>query len=261
VRECVDHHDDGAMQAKMRPVQGLARDGLAVLLPVHSRKGGGEHGDGIRGSSALAGAADIILEIERVNGSPRQRALLALSRFPSTPGALVLEFSSVDGSWAVIGEGAERGDSRSISDRQAILEALRGGELTRAELEAAVGTPERQWHGILDTLVHERLIERTGAGRKGDPYRFSMLRTDAAQQPAQKRAETENTAAVFSAALSVGEQQKEASVATNPNPAPRAESSTRSELTKDELQQRVRKLGAMSDEDAEAEWQRLEAAS
>lgn len=224
--------DAGAAQATMRPLLGLARDGLAVGLVHHARKGGGEDGEGLRGSGALAGAADVILELERVGTSPRQRALLALSRYPSTPGALVIDHNPADDTWSVVGEGVERGDSRSIADRQAILAALgRSNEpLTRADLEAAVGTPERQWHAILDMLEHEGLIQRTGAGKKGDPYRFEMLRADAAQAPAQQCAETENTAGSFSAALPVREKQKEPSVAEKANDAQCAES-TPCELT------------------------------
>ncbi len=238
--------DAGAAQAAMRPLLGLARDGLAVWLVHHARKGGGEDGEGLRGSGALAGAADVIVELERVGTSPRQRALLALSRYPSTPGALVIEHDPTDGTWSVVGEGEERSDSRSIADRQAILAALRRSSelLTRADLEAAVGTPERQWHPELTTLEHEGLIQRTGAGKKGDPYRFGMLRTDAAQAPAQQCAERESTAASLSAALPVREQHKESKRGRNTNDAHCAER-TSCELTDAELAQRVKAIAAL----------------
>ena len=181
--------DAGAAQAAMQPLLDATRDGLAVLVPLHQRKGGGEDGEGVRGSGAIAGTADIVLELERVK-QPRERVLLALSRYPSTPGSLIIDHDPTTGAWAAIGEG-ERMDARSIGDRQAILTALDGGaELTRAELEEATGAPERQWHAQLDALRDAGQVQRTGEGKKGSPYRFSMLRTDAAQPPAQKRAET-----------------------------------------------------------------------
>jgi hypothetical protein len=191
--------DAGAAQSAMQPLIDAARDGLAVFVPLHQRKGGGEDGEGIRGSGAIAGTADVVLELERVSASPRQRALLALSRYPSTPGSLIIERDPATGAWAAIAEG-ERSDARSISDRQAIVTALGTGTLTRPELEEATSAPERQWHVHLDALIGEGKVQRTGAGKKGDPYRFSMLRTDAAQGAAQKRAERENTDASLCAA-------------------------------------------------------------
>src|SRR5437773_2730901 len=83
-------------------------DRRPVLVPLHQRKGGGEDGEGVRGSGAIAGTADIVLELERVQ-QPRERALLALSRYPSTPGSLIIEHDPATGAWKAIGEG-ERAD-------------------------------------------------------------------------------------------------------------------------------------------------------
>ncbi len=214
--------DAGAAQAAMQPLIDATRDGLAVLVPLHQRKGGGEDGEGVRGSGAIAGTADIVLELERVK-RPCERVLLALSRYPSTPGSLLIERDPF-GVWAAGAEG-ERSDARSIADRQSILTALDdGSELTRAELEVATGAVERQWHAQLDALIAEGKVQRTGAGRKGSPYRFALLRVDAAQAPAQHRAESPTSAASFSAALPVGEQQKEAGEAAATNGAHCAES-------------------------------------
>lgn len=176
--------DAGAVQAAMEPLVAATSAGLAVLLVAHSRKGGGEDGEGLRGSTALAGAADIVLELERVKGGPpRHRELLALSRYPQTPGVLVVSHEAATGLWSVIGEGTDRGDGRDISDRTAILVALDGGgELTRPELEAATGAQERQWHGTMEQLIAAGAVTKLGAGKKGDPFRFQILRTGAAQK-------------------------------------------------------------------------------
>jgi hypothetical protein len=168
----------------MQPLLDAAREGFAILLVMHQRKGGGEDGDGLRGSGAFAGAADIVVELERTNKA-RERVLLALSRYPSTPGSLVVDHDAETAAWSAVGEG-ERGEARSITDRQAILAALSDGrELTRAELEQTLGTPQRQWGAQLGKLTEEARVQRSGAGKKGDPYRFSMLRPDAVQPDAQ----------------------------------------------------------------------------
>ena len=198
--------DSGAALAVMDACITAARQGLAVLLPSHTRKGGGDDGEGIRGSSAFAGSADIIIEMERVPDAPRQRALLALSRYPQTPGTLVAELA-VDGIWRCVNEGADRIDTRNIAaqarttaDAEAILSAVDEKPLTRDELENATGTPARQWNNTLKTLQTDGKIRRTGAGKKGDPYRYEMLRTNPAHDAAQKVRTNANEERSFSAA-------------------------------------------------------------
>lgn len=174
--------DSGAALQVMEVCVHAASKGLAVLIPTHTRKGGGEDGEGIRGSSAFAGSADIILELERVPDQPRQRAVFALSRYPQTPGTLVAELDH-DGLWRLVSEDADRSDTRTIAarqrdeaDRDAIMDALRGDgvQLTRSDLEDATGAPARQWHKTLDTLIKDGVVHRSGAGKKGDPYRFEL---------------------------------------------------------------------------------------
>jgi hypothetical protein len=212
--------DAGHAAAAMAPLLDATRAGLAVLVPLHARKGGGDDGEGVRGSSAITGTGDIVLELGR-GKHPRERILLALSRFPSTPGSLVIERDEL-GAWSALGEG-ERGDARAIADRRAILKALDDGPLTRAELERATVAPERQWHDEMRSLEGEGTVQRTGAGKRGDPYRWELVRGDSAQPAAQQRAETALGTASVSSAHSVGEQKKEASPATPTQTAPCAE--------------------------------------
>jgi hypothetical protein len=172
----------GDTQTVMEALLPATRTGLAVLGTGHQRKTVGADGEGIKGSASIAGAADIVLELERTN-APRDRLLLALSRYPSTPGSLVVRHDAATGMWSAVAEG-ERTDARAIGDRLSILDALaRGDELTRTQLEDAVGAPQRQWHEQLDELIREGRVGRLGAGKKGNPHRFRILRADGAQDP------------------------------------------------------------------------------
>jgi hypothetical protein len=178
--------DAGAVQQAMDPLVQLADAGFAVLLVVHARKGNsveaGE-GDAVRGSSAIIGAADIVLELERVKDLPRQRKLLALSRYPQTPGVLVFERGDDD--WSVVGEGTDRGDARDIAARGVLLAALSLDEdRTRAELEAA-GVDWRDSHDALDGLIASGVVARSGEGKRGDPYRYRKLWESAPQKPTE----------------------------------------------------------------------------
>ena len=196
--------DAGAVQAAMEPLVALAENGRAVLLIAHARKGGGEDGEAVRGSSAIAGAADIVLELDRVKDLPRQRKLLALSRYPQTPGALVFEREG--NVWSVVGEGTDRGDARDIASRGVLLGAMSFDEgVTRADIEAATGTQAREWHATLDQLITDGVVTRSGEGKRGDPYRYTKVR----EGPAQKRAESVAAGALDSAAPPIGGQQKD----------------------------------------------------
>jgi hypothetical protein len=87
-------NSSGAAMVVMEPVQQAAADGLAVLLCRHDRKSGGDVGDSGRGSSAYAGAVDVVMHLQRTPaglGHERQRLLEGISRFEETPTNLMIE--------------------------------------------------------------------------------------------------------------------------------------------------------------------------
>lgn len=199
--------DAGATQAAMDLLVQAANAGLAVLLVAHSRKGGGEDGEGIRGSNAIPGTVDIVLELERPSKTAgSQRVLLALSRYPTTPGALMVERAD-QSRYVVLGEG-DRADGREMGDRARLLTVLEPGTaLTRKELEAALSAPEAQWHNVMGALIEAGDVVKNGAGKKGDPYRFQMVRRNDAQEPTHHLRTNGDGGAALSAALPAREQQ------------------------------------------------------
>ena len=60
--EVEQEKDAGATAAAMELLLAAARDGLAVLVLHHLRKAEGGQGLGVRGSSAIAGAVDAVVE-------------------------------------------------------------------------------------------------------------------------------------------------------------------------------------------------------
>lgn len=166
-------NDAGSAARAFAPLHEAAGAGLAVLLPVHQRKSGGEGGTAIRGSGAIAASADMLLELERVEGSPRHRQLLSIGRWPSPP-LLLIDYDPREGSWRVVGEGEGREDAAGLSWRERILSALPGAEpgATYADLELTVGTQKNKFLVALNALVAEGLVSAVGQGRKGDPRRF-----------------------------------------------------------------------------------------
>ena len=88
VRGDAENNAGAALEAVAPLQEAAAVDGLGVIILRHERKGGGEVGDSGRGSSAFAGAVDVVLRLRRQEGGgarPGVRVLDALSRFDQTP--------------------------------------------------------------------------------------------------------------------------------------------------------------------------------
>jgi len=100
-----DENDSSAALAALAPVFSWAADGRAVLLSRHERKGGGALGEAARGSSAYAGAVDVIASLRKPtgNGYPNRRELCAVGRFPDTPDKIVIELG--ENGYEALGDG------------------------------------------------------------------------------------------------------------------------------------------------------------
>ncbi len=97
----------GAALAAIRPLHAAAAAGLAVLFLRHDRKSGGELGDSGRGSSAIAGAADILFSLRyaTTNGHPNRRLLTGQGRFDAVVRHRLLELR--DGHYESLGENTD----------------------------------------------------------------------------------------------------------------------------------------------------------
>ena len=182
--------DAGATQRALDALHEATTKGIAVLLDHHARKGGGEDGEAVRGSNAITGAVDVVLELERVEKAPPgQRRVVALSRWPQTPDALVVDREPVHGGWSVVGESADRGATAWLSRRKQITEKLQSnpGATTR-ELGALLGEQNRG-DGLSSDLrrgVEEGWITRTAKGVRSDPYHHWLTPDSTAQTTAKK---------------------------------------------------------------------------
>jgi hypothetical protein len=176
---CEDENDAAKVLAALAPLHLLTEAGAAVLLSHHPRKGDGSEGQASRGSGALPGFVDVILEMRRAQPSERdcrQRKLTAYSRFDDTPGELVIELAEDGSGYRSLGTPA-------AVDRQARWQTIRdrlpgeGPGQTAAEVLAA-WQPEASKPG-------KRTLEQDlrqgaeagcwsmgGGGKKGDPFRF-----------------------------------------------------------------------------------------
>ena len=161
----------GAILEALEPLVQAAGADLAVLVCAHQRKSLGEFGEAVRGSNALTGGVDVVLELERprsdVLSGEGVRVLQAVSRFSGTPEELVI---------ALAENGYEaRGDALTAAaevEQRQILAALQVlGEASYDKLHDETGLPRTTVQRRLEELG-DRVVKR-GAGKRGDPFLFS----------------------------------------------------------------------------------------
>ncbi len=162
----------GAALAAIQPLQGAAAThNLAVMVVRHERKSGGEVGDSGRGSSAFAGAVDVILSVRRTegNGNANVRTIHALSRFDETPQVQVVELTMRG--YEARGEGAAL---TAINARAEILKTLSASDpgMTLDEIIEATESGRTTTQTELRKMVNDGDVVQGGEGKKGDPYRY-----------------------------------------------------------------------------------------
>ena len=161
----------GSVNEALEPLQYAAAAGLAVLLISHQRKSSGEFGEAVRGSNALTGGVDVVVELERppkvLQLGSQARILRAVSRFSSTPEELYVELS--EHGFSPI-ESPEQ--VKTDTERSRVLEALedRGEAVTSDQLGNELDIPKRAVRRYLNDLLDKQLVTREGGGKKSDPY-------------------------------------------------------------------------------------------
>ena len=174
-------NNSGDALAAMEPLQKAAADGIGVILIRHERKSGGDVGDSGRGSSAFAGAVDIVLSLRKREGNSKKthRILQALSRFSETPSELLLDFS--DNGYDSLGVPhdtavKEAKDSILAFAPKSETEALDLEELAKSS-KVARATAQR----AVKELAGEGKLVKVGQGRSGSPFRYHVTEVVSAQ--------------------------------------------------------------------------------
>jgi hypothetical protein len=170
----VENHA-GAALAAVAPLQTAAAQSLAVVMVRHERKSGGAVGESGRGSSAFAGAVDIVLSLRRPEGNlrPQVREIHALSRFDETPDRLFIELTSQ----GYIALGSESKVALEEAKR-ALMEALPIAAENALKLEDLLKTPGNDKlkrtiaQEAIEILLGEGRASRAGGGKRGNPFRF-----------------------------------------------------------------------------------------
>jgi hypothetical protein len=165
--------DAGTLLEMLQPLQRLAAAGAAVLILHHPRKEPSEEGSSARGSGALLGYVDIILELHRfgrLQSDERRRRLIGLSRHARTPRQIVYQWDLATGAFTNTGDPyADR--FRDNWDQVRAILARRKSAATHHELlldwpadrEKPAASVLYEW---LNRAADEKLVRREGTGRR-----------------------------------------------------------------------------------------------
>jgi hypothetical protein len=180
----------GALLECLTPLQRLATAGMSVLLPHHPRKGKTPAGQAARGSGALPGFVDVLIEMAyyaQPDDLDRRRRLVAFSRHDDTPRHLLVELNADGTDYALLQSGLEAalGDSWA-----AVLHALREArsKLTREEIldnwSADYPKPDATtlWRW-LSRAVAQGIVRQEGTGRPRDPFRYWLPQREEFMRP------------------------------------------------------------------------------
>lgn len=161
------------------PLQRLTDAGLAVLLLHHPRKESASPGNWARGSTALLGFADIVIEMHCYTPNDpddRRRILVAGSRFDATPPRRVIELNPTGTGYLNLGN-LEEAECHTGWQKVWPILATATHKLTRREILAAwprgLKRPGRvtlwRWlhYGVTQGHAHQ-----DGQGTSNAPYRF-----------------------------------------------------------------------------------------
>lgn len=174
-----DENHAGTMLEALAPLHQLTSLGLSVLLLHHPAKKGNPAGIAARGSGALSGFVDILIEMDWDRRGPdedRRRRLRAYSRYEETPRQLVLELNPEGTDYRALGDVRVEEFSASWQRLRMVLEDA-NGKLTRREILAewpedfAKPNPATVWEW-LQKAVAQGWVCQEGTGRKNDPFRY-----------------------------------------------------------------------------------------
>jgi hypothetical protein len=161
------------------PLQALANLGPAVWLLHHPAKGKRADGQAARGSGALTGFADIIMEmscVRRARSRDRRRRICAYSRYIETPRHLILELNAGGTDYLVRTDAAGTPLVQTWPEVHYILGKASDKLSQQAILErwpVEEDRPDRstlsRW---LKRATQQGLICRSGSGYRGDGFRY-----------------------------------------------------------------------------------------
>lgn len=168
-----DLNDYSQVSLALEPLMQIAREtGCHIMLVHHANKGiGREGGDSILGSTAIFGSVDCALIMKRTDS---QRTIESIQRYGEDMPRTVLAFDPLTGLTA---SGGTLEDAQLAECGKDILALMGDQEMTEQELKDGLLDHK---HGVISKslrlLRDQAKMQRSGSGRKGDPFRYQAAK-------------------------------------------------------------------------------------
>ena len=168
-------NDAGSVLECLAPLQRLGSRNVSSLVLHHPKKNDPPLGQAARGSGAISGFADILIEM-RPGRRERRRQLCAWSRYPQTPARYMIEWTADGTDYLVCPSFQDEEFARRWHRVQAVF-AEAPHKLTRTDV--LLRWPDkkkkpdkvalRRW---LEKAVADGLLRKDGNGRRNQPFRY-----------------------------------------------------------------------------------------
>ena len=147
-----------------------------ILFAHHMVKNERTGGEGILGSTAIFGAVDTAI---MMNNRERIRTIETIQRYGQDLAPTILAYDRSTGLLAC---------DRTVTDHQQdaltgkVCAVLAQGPMNETEVRSALGGDQTEVAKALRRLVEQDIVVRSGAGRKGSPYRYQLIESSAVRR-------------------------------------------------------------------------------
>jgi hypothetical protein len=173
-----DSSDYAELTRELEPIIELARNtGCHIAVTHHLGKQLRDGGDDVLGSTAIFGAVDTLVILRR--GRDDTRVMHTVQRYGKDMPETTVPLDEFSGRIAL---GSAISELQKLESRQAVIELLKGSDgVDQQTVRKEAGVASQHAYQALVQLHKEGLVERSGAGRAGDPYRYRL-----APEPSEK---------------------------------------------------------------------------
>lgn len=205
-----DENSSGSVREVIEPLRRAAEAGMAVLVLHHARKGDSSLADAPRGSTALAGGADVLLGLGHAPKVKRMRELVVLGRYS-------IEQTSIVYGRDHTGLHASTEPGFVDQRREQVLAAFRDAKepLGPHEWEQAARIGHQEFLAIKRQLVEEGIVqEERGQDKRRRYYRLVGVDSGEEEKGDASTPLRGSTASPISPPLPVGDRESAPSTGT-----------------------------------------------
>lgn len=164
-----DFNSYGEVTRGLEPLIDLARNSECqchIMAVHHNGKGEREGGDALLGSTGFFGAVDTLLSMKKTG---RARTLETLQRYGENLPETVVHLDEETG---IVTPGGDMQTLLLKERKDAVLDNIGDERLTEADIKERISGNQGLTSKAVRALHEEGRLERTGAGKKGDPYLY-----------------------------------------------------------------------------------------